>query len=160
VELYLIRHAEAAPVGERGITDDAERPLTAKGETQAAAVGKVLQRRGIVLNKLLASPLLRAQQTANILLRHLQPAPELITSDALVNGAKPRKLAKLFRSLEGERFGLVGHMPHLAEWAGWLIGDKNVQIDIAKAGIAQLVCGELPGKGLGTLRLLVTGEWF
>ena len=160
MELYLIRHAEAAPVGERGITDDAERPLTAKGETQAAAVGKVLQRRGIVLNKLVVSPLLRAQQTANILARHLQPAPETITSDGLVNGAKPRKLAKLLRSLEGERFGLVGHMPQLAEWAGWLIGAKKAQLDIAKAGIAQLVCGELPGKGLGTLRLVVTPEWF
>lgn len=160
MELYLIRHAEAAPVGERGITDDAERPLTPKGETQAAAVGKVLQRRGIVLHKLIVSPLLRAQQTANILARHLQPAPDLITSDALVNGAKPRKLAKLLRSLEGERFGLVGHMPHIAEWAGWLIGAKKAQLDIAKAGIAQLVCGELPGKGLATLRLVVTPEWF
>ena len=40
-----------------------------------------------MLNKLIVSPLLRAQQTANILVRHLQPAPDLITSDALLNGA-------------------------------------------------------------------------
>src|SRR5262245_61291549 len=120
VELYLIRHAEAAPVGERGMTDDADRPLTTKGETQAASVGKALQRRGITLDRLVASPLLRAQQTANILVRHLQPAPELVTSDALAPGAKPRKLAKQLRSVEGERIGLVGHMPHIAEWAGWL----------------------------------------
>src|SRR5262249_7895653 len=89
VDLYLIRHAEALALGERGVTDDSERPLTPIGEQQSAAVGKMFQRRGIVLDRLIASPYVRAQQTANILLRHLQPAPELETTDALVPNAKP-----------------------------------------------------------------------
>ncbi|MCI0683899.1 MAG: phosphohistidine phosphatase SixA [Gemmataceae bacterium] len=160
MELFLIRHADAAPLGERGVTDDADRPLTAKGEAQAASIGKALQRRGIVLDKLIASPLLRAQQTANIMVRHLQPAPEVTTSEALAPGVKPRKTAKLLRSVDGERIGLVGHMPDVAEWAGWLIGAKKAEIDVAKAGIVCIECGELPNKGMGTLRWLVTPEWY
>jgi phosphohistidine phosphatase len=160
VDLYLIRHAEAQALGERGVTEDSERPLTPIGEQQSAAVGKMFQRRGIVLDKLISSPYVRAQQTANILLRHLQPAPELETTDALVPNAKPRKLAKFLRSMEGERIGLVGHLPHIGEWAGWLIGAKKAQIDFAKAGVACVACGELPGKGLGTLQWLVTPKWF
>jgi len=160
VDLYLIRHAEAQALGERGITQDGDRPLTPAGEQQAAAVGKMFQRRGIQLDKLVASPYVRAQQTATILLRHLQPAPTLETTDALLPNAKPRKLSKFLRSLEGERFGLVGHLPHIGEWAGWLIGSKKVQFDLAKAGVAYIACGELPGKGQGTLEWLVTPKWF
>ena len=33
MNLYLIRHAEAAPLGEGGVTGDAERPLTEVFET-------------------------------------------------------------------------------------------------------------------------------
>ena len=160
MDLYLIRHADALSLGERGITEDSERSLSGKGESQAAAVGMMLHRRGIALDKVVASPYLRAQQTASILLAQLQPPPELVTTDALEPDARPRKLAKFLRTLDGTRFGLVGHLPHIAEWAGWLIGAKNAQLAFAKAGVAHISCGEMPGKALGTLCWLVTPEWF
>src|SRR5262249_41718023 len=45
LDLYLIRHAEALALGERGITDDADRPLSERGEGQAAAAARALQKR-------------------------------------------------------------------------------------------------------------------
>jgi len=160
LDLYVIRHADALALGERGITSDQDRPLSAKGETQSAAVGKMLQRRGIVLEKLVASPYLRAQQTAQIVLQQLKPAPELLTTDALEPDAKPRKLAKYLQSLTAKSVGLVGHLPHVGVWTGWLIGSKKSQVDFAKAGVAHLVCSESPAKGEGGLHWLVTPEWF
>jgi phosphohistidine phosphatase len=161
MDLYLIRHADALALGERGITEDSDRPLSTEGEQQAGLVGKMFAQRGIRLDKLVASPHVRAQQTATLLMREgPQPAPELITSNALLPNAKPRKLAKLLRSLTGDRVGLVGHLPHIAEWAGWLIGAKNAELGFAKAGVAYIACGEFPAKGLGTLEWLVTPEWF
>lgn len=158
MDLYLIRHADALPLGERGTDDDWDRPLSAKGEKQSAALGKMLQRRGVVLDQLVASPLLRAQQTAQILRRQLQRKPEVLTAEALAPDGKFRKLGKFLRVLEGQSFGLVGHMPHLAEWTGWLIGARDLQLEFAKAGVAHVHCGELPAKGLGVLHWLVTPE--
>ena len=68
MDLYLIRHADALALGERGITEDAARPLSAKGESQAQRVGAVLRRKGIVLDKLVTSPLVRARQTTDLAL--------------------------------------------------------------------------------------------
>ena len=64
MELYLIRHADAAPVGQNGVLDDALRPLTPKGQEQSKAVGHGLVRRGVRVPMVVASPLLRARQTA------------------------------------------------------------------------------------------------
>jgi phosphoserine phosphatase len=67
VDLYLIRHADALALGERGITSDEERPLSEVGERQADAAARALQSRGILFDRLFTSPLVRARQTAEIL---------------------------------------------------------------------------------------------
>jgi phosphohistidine phosphatase len=160
VDLYLIRHADAVPAGDK-IADDAERPLSAKGEKQAEQHGRLFKRRDLPLDELIASPLVRAQRTAELMARQLKDRKLSVeTTEALAPGAKPRKLAKFLRSVKGDAIGLVGHMPHIAILAAWLIGDKEAQLDFAKAGVACIACGEMPGKGLGTLRWLVTPEWF
>ena len=69
MDIYLIRHADALPLGERGITDDAERPLSDKGETQSKTLAKALHRCGIKFDHLFASPLVRAQQTADLMVK-------------------------------------------------------------------------------------------
>jgi phosphohistidine phosphatase len=160
VDLYLIRHADALPLGERGVTDDAERPLSEKGEGQAAQVAAGLQRRGVRLDLLLTSPLLRARQTAEALLRHGPPlVTELETCDELTPGTKRKKLARALLATAKDVVGLVGHQPDLGEFAAWLIGDAGVQLEFAKAGVAFVRCQDMPRKGTGTLRWLVTPEW-
>jgi phosphohistidine phosphatase len=161
VDLYLIRHAEALELGERGITEDEDRPLTEKGEADALAAASMFRKRGITLDRLYTSRLVRARQTAEIMLREWGRSDlQLETCDDLEPKSKPRKLARFLLKQEAKRVGLVGHMPHLGNVAAWLIGDKDVEIELAKAGVAFVRCGEAPGKGLGTLRWLVTPEWY
>ena len=71
MELYLIRHADALALGERGITDDAERPLSEQGENQCRTLAHGLLQKGITLDGLVASPLVRAKQTADLLVAQL-----------------------------------------------------------------------------------------
>jgi phosphohistidine phosphatase len=159
VELYLIRHADAKRVGEDGIESDEERPLTEKGEAQVRQTSAGLQKRGVQIKLLLTSPLVRAKQTAEGLLRQWPaPAPELQACDELAQGQKLKKLTRVLRGLEAESVALVGHEPDLSVFAGWLIGSKNVQIDLAKAGVAYICCDGVR-KGAGTLQWLVTPEW-
>jgi phosphohistidine phosphatase len=161
VDLYFIRHADALALGERGITEDAERPLSEKGEEQANAAAKALKKHGVDLDRLYTSPLLRARQTADILAKTWSSGALAVeTCDALEPGSKPRKLSRFLLKQEGERVGLVGHMPHLAEIAAWLIGSKKAQIDIAKSGVLCLHCGDATGKGLAELQWLVTPAWY
>lgn len=161
MDLYLIRHADAFALGERGITNDEERALSERGEAEALALAKALQAKGVVLDRLYTSPFSRARQTAEILL-HTWSKPELIleTCNALIPSGKPRKLSKYLLKEGGEKIGLVGHMPQLGDFSAWLLGYKKMQIDLAKAGVAMITCGEMPAKGLGVLQWLVTPAWY
>jgi phosphohistidine phosphatase len=161
VDLYLIRHADAVALGERGITEDEARPLSEAGEQQAVAAARALLKRGIKLDRLYTSPLLRARQTAELLLKTWpQSDLALETCPDLEPGTKPRRLSRFLLKQEGEHVGLVGHMPHLAEVVGWLIGSKKAQLDLAKSGVACLTCGDAPGKGMAVMQWLVTPDWY
>jgi phosphohistidine phosphatase len=159
MDLYVIRHAEAAPLGAGGVTEDAARPLTPAGEAQARAVAAALHRKGIRLAALVTSPLLRARQTAE----HLQkvwsagvPAQEC---PHLAFGGKRRKLTQFLNKLGHESIAVIGHEPDLSMYIGWLIGSRKARIELAKASVALLKSeGEL-GKGRCTLAWLFPPEW-
>jgi phosphohistidine phosphatase len=159
VDLYLIRHADAEPLG-AGITSDENRPLTPKGEEQARRLASGFRAKGIRLDMVLTSPLLRARQTAERMLQEWQnPAPELRVCRELGPGGKRRKLSRVLSELGAERVALVGHQPDLGDYAAWLVGSKKAQLDLAKAGIAYVSCEKEPDKAQGTLVFLVTPEW-
>jgi phosphohistidine phosphatase len=164
MEYYLIRHADAQPLGEGGIQDDADRPLTEAGQKQCAALAQALARRGVRFDQVVTSPLLRSRQTAEALLQQLQegptPPPPLHLCDYLAPGGKRRKLTRFLRGLQGESLALVGHMPDLALYAAWLIGSKKAQIDIAKAGVVAVHFEGRPDKGQGVLTALVGPPWY
>jgi phosphohistidine phosphatase len=160
VDLYLIRHADAAPLGEGGVSRDEDRPLTDRGREQARRLPSGFRARGIQLGLVLSSPLLRARQTAEEMLREWpHPAPELRVCTALAPGAKRRKLSRFLNELGSDHVALVGHQPDLGEYAAWLIGSKKAQIDLAKAGVAYIACEQGLGKGDGRLAWLVTPDW-
>jgi phosphohistidine phosphatase len=161
VDLYLIRHADAAPLGEGGITRDEDRPLTKKGEEQAKRLAPGFRAQGIHLDVVLTSPLLRARQTAERMLQEWpNPAPELRVCQELAPGGKRRKLSRFLMELGSDRVALVGHQPDLGQYVAWLIGSKKAQLDLAKGGVAYVICEEEPNKGRGVLAWLVTPEWF
>jgi phosphohistidine phosphatase len=162
MDLYLIRHAEARPVEKGAEPSDEERPLTDTGHLQAQALAEALQRHGVHLEQVASSPLLRARQTAEDLMQKWKaPLPELLLCDALApDMGKARKLNKFLFKLTVNSVALVGHMPDLADYAGWLIGSKKSQIAIAKAGVAKVECEAVPDKGAGTLVWLVSPEWY
>jgi len=160
MELYLIRHADAVALGENNIQVDEDRPLTTAGEQQAKALAAGLQRKGVALQLILSSPLLRARQTAEGILKAWSGTPpEIQVCDQLAPGKRPRKLARLLKDLEHEPVALVGHEPDLSSWAAWVIGAKKAQLALAKAGVAHITCENGPAKGGGTLLQLLTPDW-
>src|SRR5947208_3412986 len=64
-QLYVLRHGIAVPHGTPGVADD-ERPLTPKGRKRMRQIGRGLRCLRIELEKIIASPLPRAWETAQI----------------------------------------------------------------------------------------------
>jgi phosphohistidine phosphatase len=161
MDLYVVRHAEAAARGENGSDTDEARTLTDAGRAASRKIAQVLQDRGIHVEAVVASPLVRAQQTAEEMLAVWGPeAGTLHTCDALAPGGRPKKLARFLRELKADAVAIVGHQPDLGELTAWFVGGREAQIDLAKGGVAYVHFPDEPEKGEGMLVWLVTPEWF
>ena len=105
MDLILWRHADA----EDG-ADDLARRLTRKGEKQAAAMAKWLQARLPNDYTLVASPAVRAQQTAEAL------GAKIVTDKTLAPGASVAEISKAAER-PGSLVIIVGHQPDLGRAA-------------------------------------------
>lgn len=114
MDLILWRHAEAEQTDD-GV-DDPSRGLTPKGERQARRVAEWLNRFLPETTKVLASPALRAQQTAEALGRRIK------TVDALnPEGTVEGLLAAARWPDAREPVLVVGHQPTLGLAAAYLM---------------------------------------
>jgi phosphohistidine phosphatase len=125
----MLRHGEA----EEG-SPDAERRLTAKGERQANDAGRALARLGVALEACLASPRVRAFETARRACAPLGLEP--VREESLTGGPiDARAIAGGF-----EEVLLVGHDPDLSTAVRELTG---AQVRLPKGGLAGVDRGEL-----------------
>jgi phosphohistidine phosphatase len=121
--LYLLRHGEA----EKDHGDDAARRLTAKGERQARAAGRALATMGAEIDACLASPKVRAADTARLACEALSLEPE--TANELRGG--PFNSPSLAAG-RGDVL-LVGHEPDFSHEVARLTG---ANVKLRKGGLA------------------------
>lgn len=83
--LVLVRHGLSAWNKENRFTGWADVPLTAEGENEARQAGKALTKAGVTLSIGFVSPLLRARETARLLLeRYGAPALPITPAPAMI----------------------------------------------------------------------------
>ena len=141
MEIFLMRHgiAEDLEPGEM----DADRELTTKGIAKTGRVALSMQEKGWEFALVLSSPLVRARQTAQILLESGLSGALEIHSSLLPEGNLEDWLQWLisYRSTNSttERLVLVGHEPNLSQWAEMLVfGQVFDRIHLKKAGVIAL----------------------
>ena len=163
MELYLIRHGIAAVRGT--YTNDDERPLVAKGINKTQEVAQKLRSIGVKFDLILSSPLVRAFQTAEILLE-ADLSSKLETFTPLKPGGKIQDWLHWLQERQNNNslntLALVGHQPDLGNWTEMLVwGSITDQIIVKKAGILGL---RLPNSreilGNSELFLLTSPKWF
>ena len=153
--LYLVRHAIAAERGPKW-PDDAKRPLTHKGAARMRQVVRGLRALGVEIDLVLTSPLVRARQTADLLVEGLGSAPALDVAPALApEETPPAVAAALARHATANRIALVGHEPALGLLAAWLIGARE-PIAFRKGGVCRIDVPALPPGRNGQLVWLAT----
>lgn len=119
--LDLLRHGEAAPAGARG---DRARALTPRGEAGLRALAARLSAAHPPPDRALSSPLLRATQTATIVLSAWSPGLAFETTVTLEPEAEPDRVIAALGALgvEGTHVLLVGHLPLLDRLCARLTG--------------------------------------
>ena len=128
--LWLLRHGDAAEG-----SPDAERLLTKKGEKQARLAGLALKQIGVEVSACLASPKVRAAETARLACEPLGIEPQL--EPKLAGG--PFDAEALAAGL-GDNVLLVGHDPDFSMAVHALTG---AQVRMKKGGLAGIEKGEL-----------------
>jgi len=138
--LYLVRHGKAVAA-----PDDAERPLTADGVDEMRRIARRLGKLGVRFGAVLTSPLVRARETAEVLVE-VGIADTVDECAGLApGGTLEQVLGEVVRHCGrgAERVALVGHEPTLSEWAARLAGARSFALELKKGGIIGL---ELPDR--------------
>lgn len=124
MDLILWRHAEAVPGSET--LADLDRPLTAKGHRQAKRMGEWLNRVLPESARILVSPALRTQATAEALERRFKTVAGLAP-----DGTIEHLLAETRWPQARDVTLVVGHQPTLGLAAAYLMGAQHVTADNA-----------------------------
>ena len=145
MEIYLLRHANA---GEAKLdpAKDEQRPLDKLGIEQSHIVGRSLSALKLKPDMIIASPLVRAQQTAAIIADEIGYKDEIASDDALRPEADYQEFEKLLGRHHGcDAILMVGHRPSQTEFLNRVVtGGDSGAIDFKKGAIARV--DREPGK--------------
>lgn len=145
MELFILRHGQAEPQ----ITSDEVRQLTQKGRADVARVVRASLTDLGDITHLWVSPLVRAQQTAEIageIIGNIQP----YTTELLVPEADPQALFQQLQLSECSSLLLVSHQPLVSRILDTLCGTEDgyhemgtsslacVDIDVVAAAMGKL----------------------
>jgi phosphohistidine phosphatase len=146
MELYLIRHGIAEE--HQPTLKDEERQLTTEGRQKTEKIAQKLLKLELHFDLILTSPLVRAYQTAEILIAaglssQLEASDHLSFEGNIQNWwqewLKPRKYP------QKTKLALVGHEPSLSHWAEILLwGEAKESLILKKAGMMGI---KLPDDG-------------
>lgn len=157
MELLLLRHGDAVDRAAWGDRRDEDRPLTDAGRAEARAAARALPALGAVPALILASPLLRAAQTAAVVAEVLALRDEVRRCPPLAPGGSPEAvLAALAAAGPPPSALLVGHTPDLGELAAWLVwGRAERPLPLRTGGLLRLTLPDPPAPATADLRWLL-----
>ncbi len=154
--LYIVRHGISVARGTNGILEE-ERPLTGEGMAKMNRGARGLRALDVRPDFILASPLIRARQTAEILQSVLGEGIPLETIDGLASGNLEEVYKAIQQRAKLNSIMLVGHQPSLGDIAGEIAwGPGEHSIDLKKGGVCCLQVDTLRPAPRGILLWLLT----
>jgi phosphohistidine phosphatase len=143
MELYILRHGDA----ENGSVDG-QRQLSDKGRQQVISQAKQHSQRLATIESVITSPLVRASQTAELVMSQavIHCTPQI--ADCLLPNAQVAAVEQLLEKNNSQRILLVGHLPLLNQLIYYFVGDSVARM--ATASLASLSMNHAY-RGLATL---------
>jgi phosphohistidine phosphatase len=159
MNLYLLRHAIAAPRGVSGYALDSKRPLTSDGAKKMRRVAKGMLALNLSFDHILSSPYVRAHQTSEIVVDVFKAKEKLKLTKHLTPSGNPEALLREVDSLPkpADHVLLVGHEPYLSRLISQLFtGQPDNAVTMKKAGLCLLAAESLREDRCATLEWLLT----
>lgn len=149
--LTLVRHGETgAPKHGLG---DAGRFLSVQGREQARATGRALAQREVSPTRVFCSPLVRAVQTAELIVASLPFTGAVEARNDLYPDSSPHALFNALRELpEHGDLLVVGHMPYMPVAAGALL-------DLQVSGFSNAEAFRLEVRSFAPPRAALAWRW-
>ena len=157
--VFLVRHGPAE--GMSAAQTDEERHLSPEGREKIERAASGLLSLGVAPEVILASPLVRARETAEILGRTLAPEVALEATTVLAPGSQ---IAAIIDALgnysQASQIILTGHQPTMGELASTLLSGWPglLALPFKPGGIAAIDLVALPPKRQGSLSWFMTAE--
>jgi phosphohistidine phosphatase len=156
--LYIVRHGTAENEPPPG-GDDGARRLTARGREKVREAAAGMRALGLKFDAILASPLPRAAETAELVAATYagDPTPEVLA--ALSTGVTPAETIAALKPYERhEHLMIVGHEPGLSGIASLLLtGSANsVSLEFKKSGMIALELHDGLARGGAQLLWMLT----
>lgn len=138
--IFILRHGQAEPQ----VTTDEVRRLTDKGHTDTVNVVQGRHADMVPLAQIWASPLMRAQQTAEIAASYF-PDVSIQTTDLLIPEADPQALLNWLDGLRGQQLTdpdlsilLVSHQPLVGRVVSMLCGKPDDYYPMGTSSLAAI----------------------
>lgn len=153
MNVYLCRHGEAVAQA----PTDAERPLTERGQAEVLSLWQDLRAEGVRIDRLVASPYRRAQQTALCIARAYGGMDQEACGYLVPEATPEQFLNWLIAQQDVDNLVLVSHMPMVSLLTAAWVGDPSsrpgfrvgavacLDVEVAAAGGARLCWMRAPG---------------
>jgi phosphohistidine phosphatase len=149
MEVFVLRHGQAEPQ----CTTDEARNLTQKGRMDVAASANNSLEELMRIKEIWASPLVRAQQTAEIvqaILREKGVSVDIKTTSLIEPESHPRAFFQKLQEESVPSVLLASHMPFVGDFLDLFCGGARGGFMMATSSLAKVSC-EIPAAGLGDL---------
>lgn len=153
MNIILFRHGDADN-SSPGIKDS-ERKLTLAGEAKTRKNAELLKLYIGSPDYIITSPLIRAHQTAKIILEILRCKNEIIADKKLLPGSSAEDIIDLANYLNSQNILFVGHQPDLSNQVSELISPSEANVEFKKSAAAKISFNKKPALGKGVLELLI-----
>jgi phosphohistidine phosphatase len=141
---YFLRHGLAADP-EDSHHDDFKRPLTREGVEKMEREAKTIGDLELGLDVIVTSPLVRAQQTAEIVAKELKMRDRLVEDADLGLDFDLKHLAGVLEKHAGANaIMFVGHDPSMSTTIGQLIGSARVEMKKGSLACVDMLEGPTP----------------
>jgi phosphohistidine phosphatase len=129
VKLYVMRHGPAEDHARSG--RDFDRKLTTSGRARTELVARELEKKDEQPKRVVASPLARTVETAEVVIATLRLDVDLETRDELAPGGDALALVRALSREGARRVMLVGHEPDVSRLTAKLVPDWSHGFDKA-----------------------------
>jgi phosphohistidine phosphatase len=143
MNLFILRHASAG-VKRLNPLLDLKRPLDKEGKSHCLHLAHVLNAMKVSFDLVVASPLKRSMQTAQLVATETGFEQRILVSNALLPEATYTQFQRLLRECSAyENVLVVGHNPNLSGFLGQLVGSGSddaspARIRLRKGSLARL----------------------